>query len=285
MTSPTTDRSSLSTMPVGPALRRLSFAVISCGFLSCTLSVSALAANSPQLELFPVSVQESFKQAESETLQMQSELSRISKEMKIQEDLYKESKCDQLSDDAGCRQLKAQMRDKFMELNTAVQQALPEVKRAVKHAHKKMGASLNNIANKYTPSELVKLNHKAMQRNQQQAQHVNTARTPLGRMASLFAKINRSIGSKQTNLYVLASQTYTDLTLINNELELLEQNTANNAIVTSLGIDISDMNEEEMETISNFRARVMGDDVAYDTPVYMPQNSTQNIESNLSKYY
>ena len=265
-------------------LRHLSLVAMTCSILSGT-PLSAAAANSPQLELFPVSVQESFKQAETQTTQMQSELTRISDDMKVQEQLYKESKCDQLSDDAGCRQLKSQMRDKYMELNTAVQQALPELKRAVKHAHKTMGASLSRMANNYTPSQLIKLNHDAMQRNQQVKQS-SRGRTPLGRMASLFGKINKAMGSKQTNLYVLASQTYADLSLINEELDLLEQNTANNAVVNSLGIHLDDLSDETIETIANYRTLVMGDDGSIsDVPAYPQQNTAKSYEDRLSQFY
>lgn len=268
-----------------PVIRHLALSMITCAVLSTAVMTPANAANSPQLELFPVSVQESFKQAEMQTVQMQSELTRISQEMKTQETLYKESKCDQLSDDAGCRQLKAQMREKFMELNTSVQESLPEVKRAVSHAHKTMGKSLTRMANNYTPSQLVKLNHEAMQRGQKNSSQRISGRTPLGRMAAMFGKINKAIGSKQTNLYVLASQTYADLSMINEELKLLEQNTANNAVVSSLGINLDDLSDESMDTIANYRSLVMGDEAAYDSPVYPDQNSTKNYEQRLSHFY
>jgi hypothetical protein len=253
-------------------------------FLSFVISTSSVLASSPQLELFPVSVQASFKQAESQTLEMQNELTRISEEMKIQEKLYIESKCDQLSDDSGCRQLKSQMKDKYMELNTAVQKALPEVQRTVKHAHKTMGASLKRLSHKYTPSQLIKLNHEAMQTNNKPRQ-ANTAKTPLGRMASLFGKINKAMGSKQTNLYVLASQTYADLTLIQNELALLEQNTANNAVVNSLGFNLDELNDESIDTIANYRVLVMGEEENFSTPVFSDQSSSQSYEDRLSNFY
>lgn len=266
------------------AIQHLTLVVAAVGLLSGLMMSQVLAANSPQLELFPVSVQESFKQAETQTVQMQSELTRISEEMKVQETLYKESKCDQLSDDGGCRQLKAQMREKFMELNAVVQAALPEVKRSVVHAHKTMGKSLARMANNYTPSQLIKLNHEAMQRDQQTRKKVS-GRTPLGRMAALFGKINKAMGSKQTNLYVLASQTYADLSLISEELELLEQNTANNSVVNSIGINLDDLSDESMETISNYRSLVMGDEEMYDSPVYPNQNSIRSYEDRLSHFY
>lgn len=267
----------------GHNIQRLGLTLVTLSVLSGLATTYAMA-NSPQLELFPVSVQESFKQAETQTLQMQNELNRIVHEMNTQERLYNESRCDQLSDDEGCSQLKSQMQEKFMALNSMLQQSLPEVKKAVEHAHKTMGGSLSRMAQKYTPSQLIKLNHDAMQ-SDSVTQPTVSARTPLGRIAAIFSKINKSIGSRQTNMYVLASQTYADLSEIKKELALLEQNTRNNAVIDIMNFTPADMSDESIETIGHFRAMIMGDEDGYNIPSYPEQNSTVTYEERLSQFY
>ncbi len=248
-----------------------------------TVAINAQAA--PQINLFPISIKESLKQAEGASMIMQSETVRISQEMRDIEELYTSSKCDQLTTDAGCRELKSQMGNKFMELNGALRSTIPAVQKAVTTAQKQLATSLSKLGHKNTPAQLSTQNHNQMS---QHRPDISRVRHPgFSKLTKLFRSMNKAIGGKQTNQFALAADTYQGLTAVKEELALLDTNIKNNELIESIKFNMGDISDEDFDTIASFRKIVMGDelDAGEMQPAYQDDSSPSGYEDRVSKYF
>jgi len=167
--------------------------------------------------------------------------------------------CLQAPDDRGCVQLKDQVGEKYQEVLKAIEDALPEMKKAISATARGLGES---IIKKTRTSDI-----KRIYDNVSAKEAIPKIRGPLSKKLS---KLLEALGgSSNQSVLELSLQTQADLIAASTILEYMEGKVRQLSTMVDLGRQLPIMNED-MATVMKGVADLFGYDLEY-VPTVLPE--------------
>ncbi len=221
-------------------------------------SLPAFASGAPRINLFPQDVRSLLSETQEASRVMESELSEIVAGYQQQIELYNASKCEG-SADAGCRQIKGQVADRYKNMLDVMEKHLPVMSRNVEAMTKVMGQTLRSqIGKKMTPFGVQEL------LNAKERPRVISGRFSLSQRFARYHKLI-SANSNQT-VADLAAEIYLDSNEAGKWMEVILADIQRQKMILDDQSFVFALSDEAIETVESVKSLLFGEDVSSGVP-------------------
>ena len=239
-----------------------------------TLSVAQAERDRPTL-LFTKEVIDTSKKANEKMAQVESSMSTTFAEVDKTRQLYEESGCSPDSTDQGCLDIKRQMQEAYLGMLGKFENALPDVRNALKSSSRALGGNLaRKVGRKFSPQQMdTKLRKEDLGPRNRIPNRSSVAK----RLASYLRLIsNSNMGSPE----VLAAEIFLDQQDAIYNLKLLQMTIQQQQQVLQAEMAMGSFNEQSIEKAELARNIIFGDGgdrPGPDEPPSIPNGKTPKV--------
>ena len=234
-------------------------------------SVPSFAAVQPTINLFPQDVRSLLSETHDVSQQMETELKGIIAGFQQQTELYKSANCEG-SSDAGCKQIKDQIFDRYKSMLEVMETHLPAMSRNIEATAKSMGKTLRGkVGKKMSPFALQDL------LNSKKQPSVIQGRFSLSQRLARYHQLIAANGSQ--TVADLAAEIYLDSTEAAKWMDIIFADIQRQKVFIDQQDFLFALSDEAMGTVESVKSLLFGEDVTTpDMPGQQAGDSPSGIQ-------
>lgn len=235
-------------------------------------TVTAAAAASPTIRLFPTTVMEDIKQTGSVAREMESGLQQVITRLDQQQQIYVDSKCDGASLDPGCGQITRQLGATYLEMLEAMDQKLPDMEKAVNNTHDSLQRRLRSELGKgMTPWQLQEAlaGRSHSDGDARPALRGRSGMRLSERFSQYYQLVAQSGNRSGSSLAVIAADVYLDMAEASDLIARTREEISRATLMEELNQSFGTVTPEMQEVVAGVKSILFGE-ASDETPVAGP---------------